>query len=203
MQEKFTMELMLTLTNDPRFQEVAELVYWDEDEIINCPENSEYVYAIDEGNVTQCAERNSSWGKGSILGFTREQTTIKPLCKTVAWKIPLIYVDEILKTMGDMDIADLTAVEMNFLDRGANDCIQWFIKEMPLRLHTTSWKIAQDFFRQEIMQVVSKELCAFQVKELKEHGILFELGYYLEIDVAEFHSYLRDIAYDKRVKKIN
>ncbi|MBF2482596.1 hypothetical protein IA817_15005, partial [Listeria seeligeri] len=101
MQEKFTMELMLTLTNDPRFQEVAELVYWDEEEIINCPENSEYVYAIDEGNITQYAERNSSWGKGSILGFTREQTTIRPLCKTVAWKIPLTYVAEILKTMGD------------------------------------------------------------------------------------------------------
>ncbi|MBC2102050.1 hypothetical protein [Listeria marthii] len=201
MQEKFTMELMLTLTNDPRFQEVAELVYWDEEEIINCPENSEYVYAIDEGNITQYAERNSSWGKGSILGFTREQTTIRPLCKTVAWKIPLTYVAEILKTMGDRDIADLTAVEMNFLDRGKNDCIQWFINEMPLRLHTTSWKIAQDFFRQEIIQVVSKELCAVQVKELKKRAILFELGYYLEIDVVEFHSYLRDIAYDEIVKK--
>ncbi|MBC2072706.1 hypothetical protein [Listeria marthii] len=201
MQEKFTMELMLTLTNNPRFQEVAELVYWDEEEIINCPENSEYVYAIDEGNITQYAERNSSWGKGSILGFTREQTTIRPLCKTVAWKIPLTYVAEILKTMGDMDIADLIAVEMNFLDRDENDCIQWFINEMPLRLHTTSWKIAQDFFRQEIIQVVSKELCAVQVKELKKRAILFELGYYLEIDVVEFHSYLRDIAYDEIVKK--
>lgn len=81
MQERFATELMFTLTNNPRFQEVAELVYWNEEEIVLCPENNEYVYAIDEGNVTQCAARNSSWGKGSILGFTREETKIQPFLK--------------------------------------------------------------------------------------------------------------------------
>ncbi|MCD2249117.1 hypothetical protein LAX74_011935 [Listeria marthii] len=203
MQEKFTMELMLTLTNNPRFQEVAELVYWDEDEIIDCPENSEYVYAIDEGEVTQFAQRNSSWGKGTILGFTREATKIRPLCKTVAWKIPLAYVADILKIMGNVHVEDLAAIEMNFLNRRKEDCIKWFITEMPHRLHTNSWKIAQDFFRQEIMQEVPKEICVSQVNELKKRHILYELGYYLEIDVPQFHGYLRDLLYDKLLKKIN
>ncbi|HHH5794521.1 TPA: hypothetical protein ACP2N4_001792 [Listeria monocytogenes] len=203
MEERFTTELMFTLTNNPKFQEVAELVYWNEEEIVHCPENNEYVYAIDEGSVTQCAARNSSWGKGSILGFTREETKIQPLSKTVAWKIPLTYVKDILKSMGKVKVADLTVIEKNFLDRNEIDCIQWFIQEMPLRLHTTPWKVALDFFRQEMMQAVPKELCAFQVKELKQQHILYELGYYLEIDVLQFHNYLRDLAYNKVLQKNN
>lgn len=105
--------------------------------------------------------------------------------------------------MGKVKVADLTLIEKNFLDRNEIDCIQWFIQEMPLRLHTTSWKVALDFFRQEMMQAVPKELCAFQVKELKHQHILYELGYYLEIDVLQFHNYLRDLAYNKVLQKNN
>lgn len=47
--------------------------------------------------------------------------------------------------MGKVKVADLTVIEKNFLDRNEIDCIQWFIQEMPLRLHTTSWKVALDF----------------------------------------------------------
>lgn len=53
------------------------------------------------------------------------------------------------------------------------------------------------------MQAVPKELCAFQVKELKHQHILYELGYYLEIDVLQFHNYLRDLAYNKVLQKNN
>ncbi len=54
-----------------------------------------------------------------------------------------------------------------------------------------------------MMQAVPKELCAFQVKELKQQHILYELGYYLEIDVLQFHNYLRDLAYNKVLQKNN
>lgn len=63
MEERFTTELMFTLTNNPKFQEVAELVYWNEEEIVHCPENNEYVYAIDEGSVTQCLCKKQFLGK--------------------------------------------------------------------------------------------------------------------------------------------
>ncbi|EHF3619319.1 hypothetical protein HCA89_13530 [Listeria innocua] len=199
----FTTELIFTLTSNPKFQEVAELVYWNKDDIIDCPENNEFVYAIDEGSVTQYAEKNSSWGKGSILGFIREKTKIHPLCKTVAWKIPLTYVADIVKNMDKVKLEDLTAIEMNFLKRETKDCIQWFIKKMPDRLHTTSWKIAQGYFRQEIMQILPKESYIAQLNELKERHILFELGYYFEINVSQFHSYLRNLEYDLILEKNN
>ncbi|MBC1433527.1 hypothetical protein HCJ06_11155 [Listeria welshimeri] len=201
MEGMFTIELIFALTSNPKFQEVAELVYWEENDIIDCPENSDYVYAIDEGNVTQYAERNSFWGKGTILGFTRDKTKIQPLCKTVAWKIPLTYVADNLNTMGKVKMEDLIEIEMNFLNQHTNDCMEWFVKKMPVRLHSKSWKIAQDFVRQEVTQVFPKNLWKAQLDELKAHRILYELGHYLEIDIPRFHNYLRHREYDLLIKK--
>ncbi len=81
MEERFTTELMFTLTNNPKFQEVAELVYWNEEEIVHCPENNEYVYAIDEGSVTQCAARNSSWGKEAFSVLLEKRQKSNPFLK--------------------------------------------------------------------------------------------------------------------------
>lgn len=43
----------------------------------------------------------------------------------------------------------------------------------------------------------------FSSKRIEEEDILYELGYYLEIDVLQFHNYLRDLAYNKVLQKNN
>lgn len=86
MMGKFTTELIFTLTSNPKFQEVAELVYWNKDDIINCPENNEFVYAIDEGSVTQYAEKNSSWGKETFLVLFEKRQKSTPYVRPLLGK---------------------------------------------------------------------------------------------------------------------
>ncbi|WP_271002089.1 hypothetical protein [Listeria seeligeri] len=196
------MEVIFFLTSNPMFQEVAKLVYWEKDQIINCPENGQYVYAIDEGSVMQYAQKNTSWGKGMVFGFTRESTIIRPLCKTVAWKIPLIYVEESLKKVTEISIESLMEIESNFLTGyKKEDCIQWFIKRIPERIRTTTWKIEKETVRRDITKFMSNETWSDQLNDLKGRHIIQELGYYLEVDLLQFHDYLRQLNYNLLAQK--
>lgn len=196
------MEVIFFLTSNPMFQEVAKLVYWEKDQIINCPENGQYVYAIDEGSVMQYAQKNTSWGKGMVFGFTREPTIIHSLCKTVAWKIPLIYVEESLKNVNEVSVESLIEIESNFLTGYKNeDSIQWFIKRIPERIRTTTWKIEKETVRRDITKFMSNETWSDQLNDLKGRHIIQELGYYLEVDLLQFHDYLRQLNYNSLVQK--
>ncbi|EFR96006.1 conserved hypothetical protein [Listeria ivanovii FSL F6-596] len=202
MRGAFTMEVMFFLTSNPMFQEVTKLVYWEKEEIIDCPKNGQYVYAIDEGSVMQYAQKNTSWGKGMVFGFTREQTKIRPLCKTVAWKIPLIYVEETLKGIDELNVDILIEIETNSLNKYKNvDIIQWFIKKIPERIRTTTWKIEKESVRKDITKFMSNETWCKQLNDLKGRYIIRELGYYLEVDLLQLHHYIRQWNYNLLTRK--
>ncbi|MBC1483056.1 hypothetical protein HCJ58_09185 [Listeria sp. FSL L7-1509] len=204
MKGAFTMEIMFFLTGNPMFQEVAKLVYWEKEEIIDCPENGQYVYAIDEGIVMQYAQKNTSWGKGMVFGFTREATKIQPLSKTVVWKIPLIYVEETLKDVKNISMESLIEIETNSLSNyQKNDSVQWFIDKIPGKIRATTWKIEKESVRKDITKSISNEVWREQLNSLKELNIIKELGYYLEVNLLLLHAYVRQLNYNLLTPKNN